>query len=165
MIADRVTIPVSMGMDHSSVDSITFEFNRFKLVPYAIGLWLLLILVSVPQLSFMKKRLKEKYLQEVELERKAVKSELAHEVRHNLRTPLAALMRIPSRLPAAVNEEKFLLQNTIDQIQDLISKLDDKANKQITNNEISIYEILSQSRNEINLALPQNIKLNFKIMT
>ncbi len=163
LIADRVTIPVSMGADHSSVDSITFEFNRFKLVPYAVALWLLLVLVSVPQLSFMKKRLKEKYLQEVELERKAVKSELAHEVRHNLRTPLAALMRIPSRLPSAVNEEKTLLQNTIDQIQDLISKLDDKTNLQNINNETSICETFSQSRSEINLALPQNIKLNFKM--
>ncbi len=163
LITDRVTIPVSMGMDHSSVDLITFEFNRFKLVPYAVALWLLLVLVSVPQLSFMKKRLKEKYLQEVELERKAVKSELAHEVRHNFRTPLAALMRIPSRLPFAVNEEKVLLQNTIDQIQDLISKLDDKTNTQITNTKISIYETLSLSRNEISLTLPQNIKLNFKM--
>lgn len=163
LIIDRVTIPVSMGVDHSSVDVITFEFGRFKLVPYAIGLWLLLILVSVPQLSFMKKRLKEKYLQDVELEKKVVKSELAYEVRHNLRTPLAALMRIPSRLPVTVNHEKILLQNTIDQIQDLISKLDDKKTTQDVNNETSVYETLSQCRNEINLTLPQNIKLNFKM--
>lgn len=162
LITDRVAIPVSSGIDHSSIDTIIFEFNRFKLALYAIGLWLLLILVSVPQLSYLKKRLKEKYLQEIELEKKAVKSELAHEIRHNLRTPLAALMRIPSRLPTAVNEEKILLQNTIDQIQDLISKLDDKDSARLFENDFSIYETLCQSRNEINLTLSNDIKLNFK---
>ncbi len=163
LITDRVTIFVSSGIDRTSIDTITFEFNRFKLVPYAIGLWLLLILVSVPQLSYLKKRLKEKYLQEIELEKKATKLELAHEIRHNLRTPLAALMRIPSRLPTAANEDKILLQNTIDQIQDLISKLDDKSSMCSVENNSSIYETLRQSRNEINLTLPNDIKLHFKM--
>lgn len=162
LITDKVTIPVTFGIDKSSTDTITFEFSRLKLIPYAVILWLLLLIVSVPQLSYLKKRLKEKYSQELELEKKAAKSELAHEIRHNLRTPLAALMRIPSRLPEIANTEKDLLKNTIYQIQELISKLDDK--KAVTLfDEAMIYDSLYQAKGEIGLSLSSNINFTFKI--
>lgn len=163
LLKDKVTIPISNGIDKSSADSITFEFNRFRLVPHAAGLWLLLLLASVPQLAFMKKRLKEKYFQEMELEKKAAKSELAHEIRHNLRTPLAALMRIPSRLPEVSSTEKELLKNTIYQIQELISKLDDNKNNVLAGENSSIYDTLYQAKNEIALTVPQQFNFTFKI--
>jgi hypothetical protein len=78
--------------------------------------------------------------------------EVAQQVRHNLRTPLAALMRIPKKLPDSVSKDRELLELTIGQIRELISKLDDRPDGKLSDQFITdIYSTLAQSRRELNL--------------
>ena len=161
---DSVTVPVEVSLSSSSSDKIVFEFERFRLMPYAILIWLILNLVSIPQTRYMKKRLNEKFQDDLETEKKLAKSEIAAQVRHNLRTPVAALMRIPSKLPDSVSKDRELLELTIGQIRELVSKLDDRPEDNLSNlKETDIYNTLIQSKREIGLYVPRTIQLQFEV--
>ncbi len=161
---DEYSTIVEDALNSRIEDKIVYEFSRFRFIPHALLIWLILNLVSIPQTRFMKKRLIEQFYFDLELEKKAAKSELAQQVRHNLRTPLAALMRIPSRLPASVSKDKDLLEMTINQIKELITKLDDKPDQQLSDkNQNNIYETLIQARRELELFVPKSIDFHFEI--
>lgn len=161
---DSITVPVEVSLSSSSSDEIVFEFERFRLVPYAVLIWLLLNLISIPQTRFMKKRLNEQFQDDLETEKKLAKSEIAAQVRHNLRTPVAALMRIPSKLPNSVSKDRELLEITIGQIRELISKLDDRPADNLSNqSESDIYSTLTQSKREMELYVPKAIQLQFEV--
>lgn len=161
---DEYSTPVQDALNSGPEDKIIYEYARFRFIPYAFIIWLILNLVSIPQTRFMKKRLIEQFHRDLELEKKAAKSELAHQVRHNLRTPLAALMRIPGRLPSSVAKDKELLEVTINQIKDLITKLDDNPNHKLSDkNQSNIYETLKQAKHELELFVPKAIDFHFEI--
>jgi signal transduction histidine kinase len=164
LTTDSITVPVEVSLSSISSDKITFEFDRFSLVPYAFYLWLILNLVSIPQTQFMKRRLSEQFQKDLEIEKQLVKSEVAQQVRHNLRTPLAALMRMPKKLPDSVSKDRELLELTIGQIRELISKLDDRPDEQLSDQFITdIYSTLAQSRRELNLYVAKSVQLQFDI--
>ena len=131
---------------------------------YAVLIWVILNLVSIPQTRFLKRRLIKEFNHELELEKKVAKSEIAQQVRHNLRTPLAALLRIPGKLPATVAKDRELLEIIITQIQDLISKLDDRPSSKLGENlETDIYSSIEQAKREMNTIIPQSVEFKFEI--
>lgn len=160
----RNEIPVRVELvtaTHFS-DEIIFEYERFRLVPYAILIWFILNMISIPQTRFLKRRLLEQFDRDIEIEKKIAKTEIAQQVRHNLRTPLAALMHIPSKLPKGVSRERELLELTISQIRDLISKLDDRPNFGFDDAySIDIYSTLEQAKRELTAAFPKGIEFVF----
>ena len=161
---DSIKVPIEISLSTSSSDEIVFEFERFRLIPHAILVWLILNLVSIPQTRFLKRRLLEQFNQDLEMEKKVAKSEIAQQVRHNLRTPLAALMRIPKKLPSSVAKDRELLELTIGQIRELISKLDDKPAGQLSDQyETDLYDTLIQARRELGLYVSKNIDFRFEI--
>lgn len=164
LTVDSIRVPIEMTLSTSSSDEIIFEFERFRLIPYAFLVWLILNLVSIPQTRFLKRRLLEQFNRDLEMEKKAVKSEIAQQVRHNLRTPLAALMRIPKKLPESVAKDRELLELTIGQIRELISKLDDKPVSQLSDEfESDLYNTLIQAKRELSLYVSKNVDFRFEI--
>lgn len=164
LIYDSVNVPVVSSISSYQGDVIVYEFNRFRLVPYAVVVWIIVLLISIPQTQFLKRRLSEQFLKDIEFEKKSSKAEIAKQVRHNLRTPLAALMRIPERLPHNAVNEKSLLEITINQIQGLIQQLDIEDHLAISQNiEKNIFDTLIASRQELNLTVPKLISLKFDI--
>lgn len=162
--SDEYSTELHNELSNGPSDTIIYEYSRFRFVPYAFFMWLILNLVSIPQTRFMKKRLIEQFNQDLELQKKIAKSELAHQVRHNLRTPLAALMRIPSRLPPSVAKDKDLLNVTINQIKDLVAKLDEKKTEELKNETTTnIYATLIQARHELELFVPRGIDFRFDV--
>lgn len=140
------------------------ELRFFDLVPYAVLAWLILNLISIPQTRFLKRRLIEQFNRDIEDEKKIAKSEIAQQVRHNLRTPLAALSHIPRRLPDSVVKDRELLEITIDQIRELISKLDDRPNANLSEGvETDIYRTLEQAGRELRAVVPKAVDFRFEI--
>lgn len=164
LIYDRVEVPVVSSISSHQGDVIVYEFNRFGLVPYAFFIWLVALLILIPQTRSLKKQLSEQFLKDLEFEKKSSKEEIATQVRHNLRTPLAALMRIPQKLPSNAHNEKILLELTINQIQDLVQKLDIEDHLAVSQDiEQNIFDTLLASRQELNLVIPKRIRLKFEI--
>lgn len=161
---ESAVVPVAINLSSGPSDQIIFEFDRFRFIPYAFFMWLLLNLVSIPQTRFLKRRMVEQFKMDLELEKKLVKSELAAQVRHNLRTPVAALMRIPKRLPDSVAGDRELLEITIRQIRELISKLDDKPADQLQGEyESNLYNTLIRSKRELDVYVSKNVDLQFDV--
>lgn len=159
----EITVPVDLSSTLQSDDEILFVYDRLRLIPYAVLIWLILNLISIPQTRLLKQRLLEQFNHDIETEKKIVKSEIAQQVRHNLRTPLAALQRIPSKLPSVALKERELLELTIGQIRDLISKLDDRPHETLAESlTTDIYETLEQAKRELAAVIPKSIEFSFE---
>lgn len=85
LLRDQVVTEVVSDVSSNGGDKIIYEFLRFRLVPYAFLIWVGLILMSVPQIVILKRRLVRQYEKDLEIEKKVAKAEIAREVRHNLR--------------------------------------------------------------------------------
>ncbi|OYZ24207.1 MAG: hypothetical protein B7Y39_01930 [Bdellovibrio sp. 28-41-41] len=162
---EKVTFPTIDKLSSIGPDEIIFEYSRLRLIPYALLVWIVLNLVSIPQTRYMKKRILEQLENDLGAEKGLLKAELARQIRHNLRTPLAALMRIPTRLPDSVKADKELLISTIGQIKSLISSLDEdkKSDSASANNSVEIYDSLVSAVREIALSIPSYLKFESDI--
>lgn len=162
---EKVTFPTIDKLSSTGPDEIVFEYSRLRLIPYAFFIWIILNLVSIPQTRYMKKRILEQLENELEAEKGILKADLARQIRHNLRTPLAALMRIPTRLPDTVKADKELLISTIGQIKSLISSLDDDKKSETSSAEesLEVYDSLVSAMREIALSVPSHIKFESDI--
>jgi signal transduction histidine kinase len=161
---EQVTVQVINPLQPENPDSITFVYDRFNLTPYALGMWILLLLVSVPQTRHIKKRLIEQFEKDLVLERQLSVERVADEVRHNLRTPLAALLRLPARMPDNLSQDRDLLKTCINQIKKITATLDRKNSGNLKENESTqIYDTLCNVFNQIELTLPANITLHTEV--
>lgn len=164
LIYDYVLTEVRSEISTSNGDKIIYEFNRFRLVPYAALLWLAILLTSIPLVISFRRRLISQVEKEIKLEKEAAKAEIAREVRHNLRTPLAALMGIPNRLSESEENEKELLRDISQQIQDLIGKLDQARNNDLAKSQdMNIYDTLLSAKQQITKIVPERIDFRFEV--
>lgn len=58
------------------------------------------------------------------MDKKSSRLEIANAVRHNIRTPLSALMRLSDTVTFRTEQEAEVFQSVIEQIRSLVSKLD-----------------------------------------
>ncbi len=165
LVKNKITLSADTELGADYHDTITFEYNRLRLAPYAVIIWMLLVLVSIPQTRYMKQKLIEQLEKEMKGAEAQAKADIAREVRHNLRTPLAALMRIPARLPDSVKADRELILSSISQINSIVSALDEtKVPNDIAKNESSeIYDTLIQALREISVTIPKRIRFTYDI--
>jgi len=165
LLRDRVIVPVNNSLSKQDEEVIIYEYNRFSLVPYATMLWFFILLITIPQTRLVKRRLIEQFEKDLVIEKSKAHASISDEVRHNLRTPLASLMRLPARLPETMSQDKELLKTSIEQIQKITAALDYKKINQTTDQAISdsIYDTIYKSINQIKATLPSNITFNTQI--
>lgn len=166
ILKDRIVIPFDDSISGYTNEYFIFEYSRFVLVPYAVFLWLLILLVTIPQTRLMKKKLTEQFDKDLILEKARESNRISDEVRHNLRTPLASLLRIPSRLPESHKQDRELLKTSIEQIKKITSALDQrklKASADDKNHSEDIFDSLIKSVNQISTTIPSNVNFNFHI--
>lgn len=166
ILIDKITIPFEDSISGYTNEFFVFEYNRFALVPYAVFLWLLILLVTIPQTRLMKKKLTEQFDKDLILEKAKESNRISDEVRHNLRTPLASLLRIPSRLPDSHQQDRELLKTSIEQIKKITSALDQRKLKSLAEDKAhsdDIFDSLVKSVNQISTTIPSNVSFNFHI--
>jgi hypothetical protein len=125
LIYHTIRIPVEIPGQGQA--EIFFEFNRLAYTPWAILFSLIISLIALPQTYFMKRQITDQYEKDLELDRQTSRLEIANIVRHNIRTPLSALMRLSQTVPFRDEHEAEVFQSVITQIRALISKLDTKS--------------------------------------
>lgn len=164
LTTERVVVPLTANLSSNGPDRLMFEFSRFNLIPYGLAVWLILNLVSIPQTRFMKRRLIEQFNRDLEIEKDLARGELAKQIRHNLRSPLAALTKIPIHFPESSAKDRDLLDSIIKQIRELISTLDDKSDVSLSDLEnTDLYETLLQAKRQLAICIPKSIAFQFEI--
>lgn len=122
LIYQEITIPIQVS--GRELASVSFVFNRFAYAGWAILIFLLVNLISLPQIHLMKKRIATQYEKELEMDKQSSRLEIAGIVRHNIRTPLSALIRLADTVKFRDEQEAAVFQSVIEQIRSLVSKLD-----------------------------------------
>lgn len=169
LMSEKIEInPQSIGSS-SSEDKITFEYNRFGFIGYAIGIWLVLILVSVPQTRLIKNRIIKQFEKDLELQKKSAHAEVSRKVRHNINTPLAALIAMTERLERLNKDDQVLFQGIVTQIKSLVKDLDVTEKPTATlaprakTETQSIYQALEQSLSENQLAFENKFEITYDV--
>lgn len=135
----------------TSRDKIIFEFSRLKEIGWAFLVWVVLNLVSIPQTRLMKKRIVEGFDESLRIETELARAEVARKLRHNIRTPLSALIRLSNRKGASEHNQE-LLSNVITHIKNLVSDLDE-PNKKVASDNL-FHPILNDAMREVRLVSP-----------
>jgi signal transduction histidine kinase len=156
---DQMVVPVATIT--SSEDKIIFEFSRFNEIKWALLIWGILNLVSIPQTRFMKKKIVDSVDESLKIEAALARSDVAQKVRHNIRTPLSALIRLSGRESKSSSDD-VLLSNVITQIKNLISDLDDKK-KEAELSDGLFYPVLSDAMREVRLVAPSRLLVTTEV--
>lgn len=154
------TVSVEVASASSSRDRVTFEFGRFNETGWAFCIWLVLNLVSIPQTRLMKKRIVQDFDESVKIETELARAEVARKLRHNIRTPLSALIRLSSR-SGSLDANKALLANVIDHIKNLVSDLDERSKTSTT--DTLFHSVLTNAMREIRLVSPGRLTVTTEV--
>lgn len=146
---DQVVVSTSSG------DKMIFEFSRFNDIKWAILFWILLNLVSIPQTRFMKRKIIDGFDESIKIERELARADIAQKLRHNIRTPLSALIRLSAR-EAEHGADNTLLSSVIVHIKNLISELDDPK-QVIKPASSSVYPVLTDALREVRIVSPARL--------
>lgn len=154
------TIQIPVDIPGQGQAKIFFEFNRLAYTPWAIFFSLILCLIALPQTHFMKKRIIAQYEKDLEVDRQMSRLEIANIVRHNIRTPLSALMRLSHTAPFRDEHDTEIFHSVIAQIRTLISKLDTKSPPKENFSNSGLFETLQMAVREIRIGLPTKIQFD-----
>lgn len=159
---DKITVPILNPIEPNSGESIVFVYDRFRLWPYAVAIWLFLIFITIPQTRHVKRRLISQFEKDLAIEKGKALEMVSQKVRHNLRTPLASLMRLPARLPESMAPDRELLKTSINQIRKITAALDSKREMQQgqSGNSDLIYDTLYQIVQQLPHTIPEHIVFN-----
>ena len=124
-----------------------------------MAIWFILNLVSIPQTRLIKRKIIAQFEKDIETEKRLVHAEVSQKVRHNINTPLAALMTMTSRLEQLSQADKDLFQSIVKQIKSLVKDLEQSESQ---NSSLNLTSSVKESFSEIRLAFSEghHIKTN-----
>lgn len=165
---EKIELHPQIMSTSSNEDIITYEYNRFGFVGYGFVIWLILNLVSIPQTRLIKNRIIEQFNKDIELMKKSAQSEISRKVRHNINTPLAALIAMTDRLEKLGKNDQLLFESIVKQIKSLVKDLDGSELGTIANppnyqNSTSIYQLLNEGFHEVKTAFSCEYDVEFEI--
>lgn len=154
------TIMIPVGEASQERADVFFEFNRFSHVVWGVLAWVVINLISIPQTRMMRRRIVDQYEKDLEIDKKMSRLEIANIVRHNIRTPLSALMRLSDTIQFRKKEEAEVFQSVITQIRELISKLDaapPASGKSVSD---GFFESMQAAARELRIGLPDHVRFD-----
>lgn len=105
-------------------EHITFSYNRFRLLPYAIAFWLAFNVLILLPLHLLKKKLSLIHGQQIAVAKDVAHSQLAKKVSHDIKGPLSALMVLSENKSFSSKNVSDLFQSIIEHIQKIANELD-----------------------------------------
>ncbi len=167
LLYEKIEIHPQIMSSNTNEEVISFEYNRFGFVGYGIAIWLILNLVSIPQTRLVKNKIIEQFNKDVDLMKKSAQSEISRKVRHNINTPLAALIAMTDRLEKLGKNDQLLFESIVKQIKSLVKELDASEGNSLPQSKsegpTSIYQITQDSFQEVSAAFSKNHDIEFEI--
>lgn len=176
LTTESITIPVIHSLSDESSDQIEFEYDRFRLIPYAFLFWLILNIVSIPQTRYLKSKLTKQFEEDLRKEEAKTKleSELSNwmqqceekdlvcrQIHHDLASPLGLLRVSTQKLGDQALSKPFAL--SLDRLTKISEDL--QTQKYIWGSENPKLEPLKQTLDAIlqeKLLLTSHLKIQYK---
>lgn len=126
----HVTMPVVFdGSQVTNLGDVTFIFSRFEVIPHAILLWTIFLILTLPMWFRTQRRMIRDYRKEIELQEQRFRAQMAQQVAHDIRSPLAALTMVTSDLQELPEENRLLIRSAVQRIHDIANDLAGKKSK------------------------------------
>ncbi|MGE0528915.1 MAG: sensor histidine kinase, partial [Bdellovibrionales bacterium] len=121
-----VNTSISYGANSNALlGTLTFAYGRYEYVKYAIGLWLILLLTTLPLIAGARRSVVERYMRDLKIKSDLARAELAKQVRHDIRSPLISLQGLLSASQSLNTAERRVLDRIITRIFGIIADLED----------------------------------------
>lgn len=106
------------------VGSVLFLFNRFSYGLWAFLIWGSFLLGTIPLIRLSRIRLTENYKRDVALREESTRAELARRVRHDIGSPLGALLIATEDLLNLDDQKRSMIKTGLQRIQEIVSELE-----------------------------------------
>lgn len=116
----QIKFPIYSDIENQYLfGTVVFKYSPLTTIILSIGIWVFLLLASVPFFYRSKAKIQESYLLTLEIEKKKFRIELATQLVHDIRSPISALNLVASTIKNLSNEQKNLIQNSILRINEI----------------------------------------------
>lgn len=112
----------------NAVGSLSFEYLRFGLAHYAIGVWLILVSLLGVMLVNARQKVTKEFQREIELQNSKLIHDLIQKVRHNIRSPLAVLGAYFTAPKESGFDLKEQGQRAVRRIEEILSEMEEGNN-------------------------------------
>ena len=122
----RDTMDISIAFDQENRETagiLRFLFSPFRFIGFAVTAWLFTCVATLPFAWIAKRKVTQRYHAELEQRSKETLAQLAHQVAHDIRSPLTALSVIENHLSGISEDTRALLRDVITRIRDIANNL------------------------------------------
>ncbi|MBL6991008.1 MAG: hypothetical protein ISR65_14580 [Bacteriovoracaceae bacterium] len=131
----------------TTVGNIYFVYYRFEFIIYAILLWSMSIIASIIFIKKSKERLESEYRYGLKVKRDSILSEIAGQVAHDIRSPLAALDMVMKDIGKIPETKRLMIRSASTRIHDIANNLLQK------NRELSNQTNITETKEELSTVL------------
>lgn len=131
-----------------SIGTLRFYFDQSFTYLLALSLWIVVIVMSYPVFLWYKKRLTERYNEQVRFQKSESIASLALQVAHDIRTPLTALKIVTSRAGNLPDKELKLLNQSVDRIDLIANELLRKNRGTRAGQQFDLTEAIAEAASE-----------------
>jgi len=118
------------------VGKLKFEYYPFAWIWYATVFWVIIVLITIPLLFYFKKKMGEDYQKELAMQKAKSLADIASQVSHDIRSPLAALDMAIKEANELPEELRLIVRSSVSRIRDI-------ANNLLSNNRASLSDRVS----------------------
>lgn len=118
--------------EHNHLGTLIFVFSRFDYVKYALGLWLFLVLTTIPLILSARKAVLRRYEKDLIVQAELARATLAKAVRHDIRGPLFSLQGFLRVTKSLTTDERQVLGRIVKRIFGIIADLEDNPSDSVS---------------------------------
>ena len=122
-LTGSVSEQISIDAGSPAIGRMVFYFSRTRGLPFAFAVWLGLLLITFPLIRRARTQILRQYQNDIESRQNAALAQLASQLAHDIRSPLAALTMASRDLSPLPEETRVLLSSAVHRINDIANQL------------------------------------------
>lgn len=149
--------------ERNQLGTLIFAYGRFGYVKYALGLWLLLVLTTIPLILSARKAVARRYEKDMVVRAELARAALAKSVRHDIGSPLFSLQGFLSASKTLTTDERQVLGRIVKRIFGIIADLEDKpVSAGFDGREVSVADVIKEVIREKELQKKRPIQIGVR---
>jgi len=101
--------------------NFTYSWANWGL--YILGLWILMVILSLIFIPSIKRKMQSSFENELKWQRAETLFDIASQVSHDIRSPLASLQMLLTQLDQVSEEKRIMIRNAVNRINDISNHL------------------------------------------
>ena len=165
LLYSKLTIDLAFGERGAKLGTVVFIFNRLSHAPFAFLIWLFFVLGTLPIMREARGRVVRNHREQIEFQNEKARADLARRVRHDIRSPLGALLVATRNMIGLDSKQANLVRRATDRIGEIVSELElikspgETSLPAASNKPTAIFPILQAIVQEKRVQLPAKLMI------